>query len=141
MKNFYRYKKVLLVEDDLDFQNVLSDYLQRENNFNIRVDAVDSCIEALLKIAISEGCYDLVIVDHQLRGHINGLFLCSEIAKKYPKIHLLMLSGISTCEFADLTKKQTRIPKFLSKPFSPVDLDTILCDLLEKSLMSPKMAS
>ena len=141
MQDVFCYKKILLVEDDVDFQNVIASYLHREHGQDIKIDIVDCSIEALLRIALSDGQYDLAIVDHRLKGKISGLFLCIEIARKYPKIHLIMLSGISVNEFISLTKKKIGIPKFLSKPFSPRELDAVLMDLSTEKHNKYKAAS
>jgi DNA-binding NtrC family response regulator len=130
MKNILKYNKIMLVEDDQDFQEVISDYLKQLIDKKIIIQRTDSCIEALLKLAISNGEYDLLIIDHRLKGRPDGFFLCKEVARKYPWVSMIMLSGISVDEFVLLSKKQKYAPKFMSKPFSCVEFETILCDLL-----------
>lgn len=140
MKDFFYHKRILLVEDDSDFQNVISDYLLRKNKFEIKLDVTDSCIDALLKIATCSGHYDLIIVDHRLKGKINGLYLYREVARKHPGIPVIMFSGISVAEFVDLTKRQRATPKFLSKPFSPREFDKVLTDLYIEKYEKFRMA-
>lgn len=133
--------KILIVEDDCDFQSVLSEFFLRKNQNNTKVDIVDSCAEALLKLAMSNKTYDLVIIDYQLRGNLNGLFLYKEIAKNYSHISVLMLSGLSVQEFILKTKKEKNVPKFLSKPFSLIEFEVILADFSSQKNSALKRAS
>lgn len=127
-------QKILIIEDDHDFQQVFLDYFSQKSHSTIELHLVDSCLDALLKLAFNDGNYDLVVVDHNLKGKMNGLFFYRQLKRQYPHVPTIMFSGISVEEFVDLTKKQKHVPKFLSKPFSINEFENLLKDVcLEKS--------
>ncbi|OFZ28565.1 MAG: hypothetical protein A2622_05590 [Bdellovibrionales bacterium RIFCSPHIGHO2_01_FULL_40_29] len=136
----FRFQKILIIEDDYDFQHVLLDYFSKKCRPAAAVHVVDSCLDGLLRLALNDGDYDLIIVDHNLRGKFSGLVFYRELKEKYPTIPTIMLSGISIEDFVRLTKKQKNVPKFLSKPFSIFDFEVVLRDVCADKIHQYRIA-
>lgn len=121
--------KILIVEDDSEFQSILSEFFLRRNKNGTKIDIADSYADAFLRLTTNAEMYDLVIIDYYLKGNLNGLFLYKEIVKKNLCTPVLMLSGISVQEFVLATKKEKTVPKFLSKPFSLIEFEAVISGL------------
>ena len=69
--------KILLIEDDLDMQELLQDYLK---NFDFDVDAFANPLEAL-KCLEGNNSYDIVVLDLML-PYLDGFDVCKKIREK-----------------------------------------------------------
>jgi two-component system OmpR family response regulator len=106
--------KVLMIEDDEELAEILSEYLQR---FNIEVKSVPDPFLGLSELETER--FDLVILDLTLPG-MDGLEVCEEIRKK-TNIPIIISSARS-----DITDKIVGLEKgaddYLPKPYDPREL-------------------
>ena len=103
--------KVLMIEDDEELAEILSEYLQR---FNIETVSVSDPFLGLS--ALETDSFDLVILDLTLPG-MDGLEVCEEIRKRN-NIPIIISSARN-----DLTDKVIGLEKgaddYLPKPYDP----------------------
>lgn len=118
------FEKILIVEDDPMFQIVMAEYFLRKNQGLAKIEMADSGLGALRHL--KAGPFDLVLLDHHLKGTMNGLQLCREIESQYPNLAIIMISGIPQDEFTMRARKHPRAPQFLPKPFSAAKLEAVL---------------
>ncbi|RUM45464.1 MAG: DNA-binding response regulator [Hydrogenimonas sp.] len=106
--------KVLMIEDDEELAEILSEYLQR---FNIETVSVSDPFLGLS--ALETDSFDLVILDLTLPG-MDGLEVCEEIRKRN-NIPIIISSARN-----DLTDKVIGLEKgaddYLPKPYDPREL-------------------
>ncbi|WP_201352107.1 response regulator transcription factor [Hydrogenimonas urashimensis] len=106
--------KVLMIEDDEELAEILTEYLQR---FNIEVTSVPDPFLGLS--ALETEHFDLVILDLTLPG-MDGLEVCEEIRKK-TNVPIIISSARS-----DITDKIVGLEKgaddYLPKPYDPREL-------------------
>ncbi len=106
--------KVLMIEDDEELAEILSEYLQR---FNIEVTSVSDPFLGLSELETKR--FDLVILDLTLPG-MDGLEVCEQIRKK-TNIPIIISSARS-----DITDKIVGLEKgaddYLPKPYDPREL-------------------
>ena len=106
--------KVLMIEDDVELAEILSEYLQR---FNIETVSVSDPFLGLSELETQP--FDLVILDLTLPG-MDGLEVCEEIRKKN-NIPIIISSARN-----DLTDKIVGLEKgaddYLPKPYDPREL-------------------
>ena len=104
-------RTILIIDDDLDFQLMVSDVL-RQRGYNVR-----SLLggEPGVAIELAQKC-DMVLLDIQLPG-TNGLDMGAKL-KSLPdteKIPIIIISGHSE---VDQLYKQSHADAFIQKPFS-----------------------
>ena len=101
---------VLMIEDDPEFAQILSEYL---DSFNIKVTNFE---DPYLGLSAGIKNYDLLILDLTLPG-IDGLEVCKEIRQKYD-IPIIISSARS-----DISDKvvglQLGADDYLPKPYDP----------------------
>ncbi|BDY13145.1 response regulator transcription factor [Hydrogenimonas cancrithermarum] len=106
--------KVLMIEDDEELAEILSEYLQR---FNIETVSVSDPFLGLSELETQP--FDLVILDLTLPG-MDGLEVCEQIRKKN-NIPIIISSARN-----DLTDKIVGLEKgaddYLPKPYDPREL-------------------
>lgn len=118
-------QKILLVDDEVDVQDVISDVLELEG---YDVTTASNAVQALE--CIKKTSFDLVISDMRMpKG--NGVFLVDEINNLDCKPKVFILSGFSEVEDQELLKKG--VAKFLSKPINADEL----CEEVKSVLGSP----
>lgn len=87
--------KTLLVDDELEFLELLRKRLAKRN---VEVVAVDSGEEGIR--AISEDNFDVVILDVKMPG-MNGIEALRKIKQIAPDIEVIILSGHADMEYVD----------------------------------------
>lgn len=113
-------KNIIIVEDDLVFCKILSNYLSRQN-FQVYQAASVAAAENL----IAEFNIDLAVIDYRLPGE-DGISLTSKMSKQYPHIKVVLMSRVDDLTVEE-AGKQAGAVAFLQKPFSPAQLlDLIL---------------
>jgi two-component system response regulator HydG len=123
-----KYKaKILIVEDQYIESNNLEVLLKRAD---YRVCTIARSVPSAVKIIENE-VPDLVLLDIQLNGKLNGIDLAKLLSRK--NIAFIYLSGNSKQQFLDAAKI-TRPYGFLAKPFREKDL----LIMLEVALYSHK---
>jgi len=101
--------KVLLVDDEEKFLNVLS---QRLGTRGVDADTATSGEEALTKIRNKN--VDVIILDVMMPG-LGGIETLKRIRKENPEVQIIMLTGQGTVEKAVKAMKEGAID-FLEKP-------------------------
>jgi len=116
--------KVLMIEDDLELAEILTEYLEQ---FNINVETVDDPFLGVPTLASKE--YDLVILDLTLPG-LDGLEVCKDIRKRYD-IPIIISSArhdiddkVNALEFG--------ADDYMPKPYDPRELQARIKSLLRR---------
>lgn len=116
--------KVLMIEDDPDFAQLLSEYLAQ---FNIQVNNFD---DPYLGLSSGVNEYDCLILDLTLPG-IDGLEVCREIRQK-SDIPIIISSARG-----DLSDKvvglQIGADDYLPKPYDPKEMYARIMSLIRRS--------
>ncbi|MDR3177820.1 MAG: response regulator transcription factor [Campylobacteraceae bacterium] len=114
---------VLMIEDDIEFAQVLSEYLAR---YNIKITNYE---DPYLGLSAGIKNYDLLILDLTLPG-IDGLDVCREVASKYD-IPIIISSARS-----DLSDKiiglQIGADDYLPKPYDPKEMYARIVSLIRR---------
>jgi CheY-like chemotaxis protein len=110
-----RPRRVLLVEDEVVLRMSTADMLERLDCF---VAAVGSGEEAL-KLLADGGTFDLLLTDLGLPG-ISGEDLAAEVRRRHPRLRVVIASGYGP------TDRQLEGVRFISKPYSSIDLQQAL---------------
>ena len=117
--------KILLVEDDPDLANLISNILHVERH---TIEAVANGQEALGRLKMFR--YELVILDWMLPG-LNGMEICAEFRNKGGNTPILMLTSKSSPE-----EKEKALDggadDYLTKPFHPKELTARIRALLRR---------
>ena len=114
---------VLMIEDDPEFAQILSEYL---DSFNIKVTNFEY---PYLGLSAGIKNYDLLILDLTLPG-IDGLEVCKEIRQKYD-IPIIISSARS-----DISDKvvglQLGADDYLPKPYDPKEMYALIKSLIRR---------
>jgi len=116
---------ILCVEDDLVSQKVFETMLNKD----YRIDSVDNGDKVI--DLVKEKHYDLILMDINLTGRLNGLDLAQEIKKlnEYMNTPIIALTA-----YAMIGDKEKMLnggcTHYLSKPFTRNDLLTLLKEVL-----------
>ena len=117
-------KKILVVDDEEDVRLFLQDFL---NERELDVDTAGSAEEALVKIDKTQP--NVVLLDIMMPGK-DGIESLEELKKKYPKIHVIMLTALK--DEARISKAQKLgAANYIIKPFSLSYLESELLKLIE----------
>lgn len=116
--------KILLVEDDLEFANLIANFLSKKN---ITTEIFDDPFQALV---LDLKKYDLVLLDLGLPG-IDGLEVCKEFREK-SKIPIIISSARSSVEDKVLGL-EIGADDYLPKPYHPNELHARIISLLRRS--------
>lgn len=103
---------ILIVDDEEDIREVISDTLSDEGYVTIKAHNVKSAMEVMSKYTLH-----LVILDIWLEGHhMDGIGLLRTIKKEQPNTPVIMISGHANTELAVQTIKLGAYD-FIEKPF------------------------
>jgi len=105
--------RVLIVEDLEELCVALAKLTSRSGH---HCDCATNVEEA--RKAVAEGRYDVAVVDATL-GKDSGVELVRSLAKSYPKMRFIVISGYSRSHLRMTVDKRT---SFLPKPFIPSKL-------------------
>jgi len=115
---------VLMIEDDLELAEILTEYLEQ---FDISITVEDDPYLGLSTLDTQK--FDLVILDLTLPG-IDGLEVCKEIRKRHT-IPIIISSART-----DITDKVTALENgaddYLPKPYNPRELQARIMSLLRR---------
>ena len=118
-------QKILVVEDDLDIQELLKNFLQ-EVGYEIRL-ASDG-VEALSVFSASQ--FDLVLLDVML-PKIDGFAVC-ELIRKQSQVPIIMLTALSG-EEEQIRGLDLQVDDYITKPFSMPILIRKIAAVLRRS--------
>ena len=117
--------KVLVVDDDLDMCQIISDILKEEG---YSVNSSYNGEDALMKIKRNH--YDLIVLDYKL-NEISGLMVLEKALQMRPSLQAMMISA-----FGDKSIKtragELGVGDFLDKPFDIKRLIQAVQDILTK---------
>lgn len=107
--------QLLIIEDDTCLQTVLSKSV-RSIDPDLEVRWANSAELALQNLRMQH--FDIVISDYYLRDRLTtGLWIWDRYHRTFPQTQFLLMSGIATEEFVQLTEGRKKSPRFLHKPF------------------------
>jgi DNA-binding NtrC family response regulator len=102
-------EKVLLVDDEIDFLDTLS---ERMRNRGMEVATSSSGVEALKKV--DKEAYDVIILDLMMPG-VDGLEALKILKAKRPELQVILLTGHATVE-KGIEAMKLGAMDFLEKP-------------------------
>jgi CheY-like chemotaxis protein len=120
------FETVLVCDDDAGVRRLMAEVL------GLRGYTILQAAEGKEALAIVEGSWrpiDLLVTDLIMPG-VGGAQLATELRKRYPRIHVLYVSGY-TDDRRMLSGPFEPRTAFLAKPFRPGDLTEAVCSLIE----------
>ena len=108
-------EKILLVDDEQDFLDVMSERIEARG---MEVTTADSATQALEKV--ESGGFDAIILDLMMPG-MDGLEALKAIKKKNPDLQVILLTGHATIE-KGIEAMKLGAMDFIEKP---ADLDKL----------------
>jgi len=116
--------KILLIEDDLEFAQLITQFLQTRSIETL------TCDDPFRALVLDLNDYDLVLLDLGLPG-IDGLEICKEFRKK-SKIPIIISSARSSVP-DKILGLQLGADDYLPKPYDPDELYARIISLLRRS--------
>ena len=126
-------RKILIVDDDEDLVELISDVFIRDSRFEVRT--TNNGFDA--GMLVKELRPDIVVLDVMLPD-INGREVCQRVRsdKTLDDVRIICISGmVEQDKVADL--KAAGANDFMQKPFSVEKLVERVCELLELEVTSP----
>jgi DNA-binding NtrC family response regulator len=120
-------KKLLLVDDEVDFRNIMSKFFSRRQ---IGFELAGGCMEALDWLGRDE--FDVVIMDVSMPG-LDGLECMAEMQKIRPDLEVIILTGHASINAGLVGMKKGAFDYCLK----PVDFD----ELFEKIILAREKAA
>lgn len=118
-------QRILIVEDDLDIQELLQNFLQE---VNYEVATASDGVEAVS--FFNNGQYDLVLLDIML-PKIDGFAVC-ELIRQKSKVPIIMLTALSG-EEEQIKGLDLQVDDYITKPFSMPILVRKIAAVLRRS--------
>ena len=120
---------ILVVDDDADIRDLLSEYLDRQG-FRVSTAAEGRS----MRVALGRSAPDLIVLDLMLPGD-DGLTLCREVRSK-SDVPIIMLTA-KTEEIDRVVGLEMGADDYVAKPFSPRDLLARIKSILRRSRALP----
>jgi len=127
-----RPASILLVEDDQDAQEVMTELLA---DLGFKVEVAGSVTDALNKLRLINGEVEVAIIDYDLPGQ-KGDVLVNQVRTIYPFLPIVISSGYGEETLRPRFLNNDHI-RFLRKPYSIEDLRSLLDSLTNSSRESP----
>jgi len=124
-------KRILIIDDEDDFRELLVKRLNRKNFMAIGAPTGQEALEVL-----NEELFDLAVIDLKMPG-MNGLQLLQEIKRFQSEIEVIILTGHGTTESAVEAMKMGAYD-YLTKPVDLKELQVLLDKAMEKVLLKRK---
>ena len=121
--------KILIVEDDLDIQELLQNFLQEAG---YEVSIANDGVEAVSLFSTAH--FDLILLDVML-PKIDGFTVC-ELIRKQSQIPIIMLTALSG-EKEQIKGLDLQVDDYITKPFSMPVLVRKIAAVLRRSNMIP----
>jgi PAS domain S-box-containing protein len=119
-------ESILVVEDNDGVRHLVERQLDQ---LGYRVQSVSDAAEAVALIETVDGI-DVVFSDVVMPGEMNGIDLADEIARRWPKIKVLLTSGFPEAAIGQSATRPTA--RILSKPYRTEELGRAIFELLEE---------
>ena len=123
-------QKILIVEDDIDIQELLRNFLQ-EVGYEISI--ANDGMEAISLFSTIH--FDLILLDIML-PKIDGFTVC-ELIRKQSQIPIIMLTALSS-EDEQIRGLDLQVDDYITKPFSMPILVRKIGAVLRRSSMIPE---
>ena len=120
-------ERLLLVEDELEVRRFAARVLE---GLGYRVAAVGDAASAL-DLLVHDGDFDLMLSDIELPGGKDGVELARDVARHWPGIRLLMMSGYPD-RVLQADGAFLEATGLLSKPFDKAMLARVVRERLDK---------
>ncbi|NOQ30857.1 MAG: response regulator [Helicobacteraceae bacterium] len=117
-------KKILMIEDDLELAEILSEFLE---SIECKIDVEDDPFNALSRLKLQS--YDLVILDLTLPG-MDGLEVCEAIREKH-NIPIIISSARSDIN-DKLKALELGADDYLPKPYDPRELEARIHTIMRR---------
>jgi len=125
-------EKILLIEDDLEMQSLISDYL---HNYDFEVQAYDKPKEALSHLKENPTQYKVIVLDLML-PQMDGFDVCKEI-RSMSDSHIIISSARN--ELSDkILGYGVGADDYLAKPYEPRELVLKINSFLRRNTLSKK---
>ena len=125
-------EKILLIEDDVEMQSLISDYL---HNYDFEVQAYDKPKEALLHLKANSSPYKVIVLDLML-PQMDGFDVCKEI-RSMSATHIIISSARN--ELSDkILGYGVGADDYLAKPYEPRELVLKINSFLRRNTLSKK---
>ena len=125
-------QEILLIEDDLDMQMLIGDYLE---NYDFHVDAFDKPKEALEHLGQNRERYSLVVLDLML-PQMDGFDVCKKI-RELSDIPIIISSARG--EMSDkILGFDFGADDYLAKPYEPRELVLRINSILRRTVQKNK---
>lgn len=121
-------RKILIVEDDFDIQELLQNFLQEAG---YKVASANDGVEAVS--IFSSGQFDLILLDIML-PKIDGFSVC-ELIRRQSQVPIIMLTALSG-EEEQIRGLDLQIDDYITKPFSMPVLVRKIAAVLRRSSVS-----
>ncbi len=119
-------KKVMVVDDDDLFRNMLTETLSYNDYISTAVEGGEGALKEL-----ENGMVDAVISDIKMPG-MDGVALMKNIKEKYPDLPVILITGFFLEEHIEET---SMADGFLRKPFDPDKIIDLLKNLTPQSIL------
>jgi len=116
--------KILMIEDDLELAEVLTEFLA---DLNMEIETEDDPFKALSRLKLES--FDLVILDLTLPG-MDGLEVCAEIRAKQ-NVPIIISSARSDIK-DKVTALELGADDYLPKPYDPRELEARINSVLRR---------
>jgi two-component system OmpR family response regulator len=116
--------KILMIEDDLELAEVLSEFLE---DLDMAIETEDDPFKALSRLKLES--FDLVILDLTLPG-MDGLEVCAEIRAKQ-NVPIIISSARSDIK-DKVTALELGADDYLPKPYDPRELEARIHSVLRR---------
>ena len=126
-------EKILLIEDDLEMQSLVSDYL---THYDFEVQAFDKPKEALIHLKSNPKQYKVIVLDLML-PQMDGFDVCKEIRALSGDVHIIISSARN--ELSDkILGYGVGADDYLAKPYEPRELVLKINSYLRRKTVSRK---
>ncbi len=118
--------RILVVDDELDFQETIVNRLKKRNLHAIGVASGEDAINTL-----KEEMYDVVLLDIKMPGGMDGIETLREIRRIQPLVEVLLLTGHASVE-TSIEGMKLGAFDYLLKPIKFDELLTKMAQAFEK---------
>ena len=124
--------KILVVDDDLDMCQIISDILKEEG---YSVNSSYQGEDALIKI--KKNYYDLIILDYKL-NEMSGLMVLEKALQMIPSLKVMMISAFGD-KSIKARARELGVGDFLDKPFDIKRFVQAVQDILTRKTNNEKL--
>jgi CheY-like chemotaxis protein len=124
--------KILVVDDDLDMCQIISDIL-KERGYSVHSSYNGE--DALMKI--KKNHYDLIVLDYKL-NEMSGLMVLEKALQMIPSLQVMMISAFGNKSIKARARELGAID-FLDKPFDIKRFIQVVQDILTRKTNNEKL--